>query len=122
MDANRFAVLALGAVSVATLSGWNQSVAAERSTLDATKTREVCTEEVVERKKPAKDDDRVVGTVAGALVGGIVGDKVGGDIATVGGAVAGGYAGNQVQKKAQKDKTEKVTRLVCRPVSDRGGR
>jgi uncharacterized protein YcfJ len=83
--------------------------------------REVCTEETVTRQKPAKDKDRVLGTIAGAVVGGVVGDKVGGngkgdDVATVGGAVAGGYAGNRVQKSMQKNNTETITETKCRTV------
>lgn len=118
MYAKKLAVLALGSLSLAALSGCNESEAGDRRSAQAGTPREVCTEETIERKKPAKDDDRVIGTVAGAVVGGVVGDKIGGDLATVGGAVAGGYAGNRVQKSVQKGKTEEVTKRVCRTVYD----
>jgi uncharacterized protein YcfJ len=85
--------------------------------------REVCTDKVVTRQKPVKDENRVLGTVAGAVVGGVVGHEVGGkgtgqDIATVGGAVAGGYAGNRVQKSVQDNATEQTTERVCETVYD----
>jgi uncharacterized protein YcfJ len=84
---------------------------------------EVCTDKVVTRQKPVKDDNRVLGTVAGAVVGGVVGHEVGGkgtsqDVATGVGAVAGGYAGNRVQKSVQDNATEQTTERVCETVYD----
>jgi len=87
------------------------------------KSHEVCTDKVVTRQKPVKDENRVLGTVAGAVVGGVVGHEVGGkgtsqDVATGVGAVAGGYAGNRVQKSVQDNATEQTTERVCETVYD----
>lgn len=112
----------IGGMSLVLLGACNETDP-DNPQLAANTPREVCTEEVVTRQKPVKDEDRVLGTVAGALVGGVVGHEVGGkgtsqDVATVGGAVAGGYAGNRIQKSVQENATEQTTRTVCRTVHD----
>jgi len=123
----KLAALLLGSISLTTLAACNESEAQAvpaASVAQVQKTpREVCTETVVTTAKPAKDKDRVLGTVAGAVVGGVVGHEVGGkgtsqDVATVAGAAAGGYAGNRVQKSVQKSNTEQTTERTCRTVYD----
>lgn len=123
MNTIRIASLAVGSLSALLLAACNESEAQVPAGYTAKAPREVCTEETVTRQKPAKDKDRLLGTVAGALVGGVVGNEIGGkgtsgDVATVGGAVAGGYAGNRVQKSVQKNATETVTERKCRMVYD----
>lgn len=121
MNATGLTALLVGGMSLALLAACNET-GAEIAQVDAKRTpREVCTEQVVTRQKPAKDKDRVLGTLAGAVVGGVVGHEVGGkgtsqDVATIGGAAAGGYAGNRVQKSMQKGATEETTERVCRTV------
>lgn len=84
--------------------------------------RQECSDQVVTRKKPVKDEHRVAGTVASAVVGAIIGHQVGSgtgqDIATVAGAAAGGYAGNKVQKHIQDNNTYQTTEKVCQTVYD----
>lgn len=122
MHTRMLAGVVIGGMSLLLLGACNETDP-EDPQLAANAPREVCTEEVVTRQKPVKDEDRVLGTVAGALVGGVVGHEVGGkgtsqDVATVGGAVAGGYAGNRIQKSVQDNATEQTTERVCRPVND----
>ena len=126
-NATRLAASLVGSLSLAMLAACNESEAQAISPASAAGVqkapREVCTEKVVTIQKPAKDKERVLGTVAGAVVGGVVGHEVGGkgtsqDIATVGGVVAGGYAGNRVQKSMQKGNTEQTTERTCRMVYD----
>ena len=121
MNAARNAGLFAGGMSLLLLAACNEDEVAMAQAGAKNSPREVCTEEVVTREKPVKDEHRVLGTVAGAVVGGVVGNEVGGkgtsqDIATVAGAAAGGYAGNRVQKSMQDKATEKETRTVCRTV------
>ncbi|MET0280979.1 MAG: glycine zipper 2TM domain-containing protein [Steroidobacteraceae bacterium] len=121
MRSTKIAVWMLSGLSLVGIAACNDSTGvaqASESSGERKRPREVCTTETVVTEKPAKDKDRVLGTVAGALVGGVVGDKLGGDVATVGGAVAGGYAGNRVQKSTQKKGTTETTRRVCRTVYD----
>jgi uncharacterized protein YcfJ len=84
--------------------------------------RQECTDQVVTRQKPVKDEHRVAGTVAGALVGAVIGHQIGSgtgqDLATVAGAAAGGYAGNKVQKHVQENNTYETTEKVCKTVYD----
>lgn len=84
--------------------------------------RQECSDQVVTKQKPIKDEKRVAGTVIGAVVGGVVGHQIGSgtgqDIATVAGAAAGGYAGNKVQKKVQENNTYQTTENVCQTVYD----
>lgn len=123
MNTGKWSTVLLGGASLALLAACNESEADVARNTAASAPREVCTEQVVTRQKPTKDEDRVLGTVAGALVGGVVGREIGGsgtgrDVATVGGAVAGGYAGNRVQKSVQRNNTEQTTEVVCRTVTD----
>lgn len=84
--------------------------------------REVCSDQVVTRQKPVKDEKRVTGTVIGAVVGGVLGSQVGsGDgrkAATAAGAAAGGYAGSKVQKNIQQGNTTTSTEQSCETVYD----
>lgn len=84
--------------------------------------RQECSDQVVTRTKPVKDDHRVAGTVIGAVVGGVLGSQVGsGDgrkVATAAGAAAGGYAGNKVQERVQNGNTYSTTETQCRTVYD----
>lgn len=125
MNTMRLTSALLGSMSLMLMAACNEEarLAQNNSVAAAKVPREVCEDKVVTRQVPAKDKDRVLGTVAGAVVGGVVGNKIGGkgtseDIATVGGAVAGGYAGNRVQKSMQKNNTETTTERVCRTVYD----
>lgn len=123
MNPTRMSCMVLSGVSLALLAACNESGSDTAQATAQRTPREVCTDEVVTRQKPVKDDDRILGTVAGALVGGVVGNEVGGkgtsgDIATVAGAAAGGYAGNRVQKSVQESATETTTERVCRTVYD----
>ena len=69
------------------------------------------------KRKPIKDDNRVVGSVVGAVVGGLLGNQVGGGrgkkIATVAGIVGGGYAGNKTQERLQQNNTYTTTERRC---------
>jgi len=84
--------------------------------------REVCKDVVVEEAEPAKDDKKILGTVAGAVVGGVLGHQVGGgrgkDLATVAGAVGGAYAGRKVQGNQQQKKAQPRVEKQCRTVTD----
>lgn len=79
--------------------------------------RERCYDVEVERGKPVKDENRVLGTAIGAVAGGLIGNQVGGGdgkkLATVAGAVGGGYAGNQIQKKNQRKSSRTVIERRC---------
>jgi len=84
--------------------------------------REVCEDVVVEEAAPARDDKKVLGTVAGAVVGGVLGHQVGGgrgkDVATVAGAVGGAYVGRKVQGSQQQKKAQPRVEKQCRTVTD----
>jgi uncharacterized protein YcfJ len=84
--------------------------------------REECSDQVVTRTAPVKDEHRVAGTVIGAVVGGVLGSQVGsGDgrkVATAAGAAAGGYAGNKVQQRVQNGNMASATERQCRTVYD----
>jgi uncharacterized protein YcfJ len=128
MNATRLSSVILGCTCAILLTACFDSGGdvAQANASDAARTgtpREVCTENTVTTTKPAKDEDRVIGTVTGAVVGAVVGNEVGGkgtsqDVATVGGAVVGGYAGNRVQKSIQDNATEQTTKRDCRVVYD----
>jgi len=85
--------------------------------------RQSCHDETVTRKKEAKDQHQIIGTVAGAVIGGVLGHQIGGgtgrDIATVAGAAAGGYAGNRIQKNVQDKDTYQDTEQKCETVYDK---
>jgi uncharacterized protein YcfJ len=97
-------------------------ISAEPVTHTVSEPRQVCRDEVVDVKKPVKDEHQIAGTVAGAVIGGVLGNQVGDgsgqDIATVGGAVAGGYAGNKIQEKIQDGNTEQQLQQTCETVYD----
>jgi uncharacterized protein YcfJ len=127
MTITRLTTVISGSVLLAMLAACNESGAkvleAKALTREIKTPREECSDQVVTRQKPVKDDKRILGTIAGAVVGGVVGHEVGGkgtsqDVATVGGAAAGGYAGNRIQKSVQKNATEKTTERVCETVYD----
>ena len=84
--------------------------------------RKVCEEVVVEQAKTAKDEHKVLGTVAGAVVGGVLGNQVGGgrgkDLATVAGAVGGAYAGRKIQGSQQQKSAQPKTEQRCETVTD----
>ena len=79
--------------------------------------RQECRDVTVTKRKPIKDDNRVVGSAVGAVVGGLLGNQVGGGrgkkIATVAGAVGGGYAGNKTQEHLQQNNTYTTTERRC---------
>ena len=78
----------------------------------------VCRNERVTRRKPVKDEHRIIGTVIGGMAGGVVGHQIGNGtgktVATVAGAAAGGYAGNQVQKKMQEKDSYVAAEKHCK--------
>jgi uncharacterized protein YcfJ len=84
--------------------------------------RQECHDEQVTHTKPAKDENRLVGTGIGAVVGGLLGSRIGGGntrIATgLAGAAAGGYAGNKIEQKMQKGNTYTTTEQRCVTVYD----
>ncbi len=84
--------------------------------------REVCSQVVVNHRRPVQDQHQIAGTVIGALAGGLLGNQVGGGsgkkIATVAGAAAGGYAGNKVQENMQAADTYTTTETRCKTVTD----
>ena len=84
--------------------------------------REVCSDHVVTRTQPVKDEKRIAGTVIGAVVGGVLGNQVGDGsgrkVATAAGAAAGGYAGNKVQQRMQNGNTYSTTESRCETVYD----
>lgn len=93
-------------------------VVAVKSVKETVKTpRQVCRDVAVTKRKPIKDDNRIVGTAVGAVVGGLLGNQVGGGngkkVATVAGAVGGGYAGNKTQEHLQQNNTYTTTERRC---------
>ena len=79
--------------------------------------REECRDVTVTKRKPIKDDNRIVGSAVGAVVGGLLGNQVGGGsgkkVATVAGALGGGYAGNKTQEHLQQNNTYTTTERRC---------
>jgi uncharacterized protein YcfJ len=79
--------------------------------------RQECRDVTVTKRKPIKDDNRIVGTAVGAVVGGLLGNQVGGGsgkkVATVAGVVGGGYAGNKTQEHLQQNNTYTTTERRC---------
>ena len=79
--------------------------------------RQECRDVTVTKRKPIKDDNRIVGTAVGAVVGGLLGNQVGGGsgkkVATVAGALGGGYAGNKTQEHLQQNNTYTTTERRC---------
>ena len=84
--------------------------------------RQECRDVTVTKRKPIKDDNRIVGSAVGAVVGVLLGNQVGGGngkkIATVAGAVGGGYAGNKTQEHLQQNNTYTTTERRCNTAYD----
>ena len=79
--------------------------------------RKECHDEQVTHTKPAKDENRLVGTGVGAVVGGLLGSRIGGGntriVTGLAGAAAGGYAGNKIEQKVQQGDTYTTTEQRC---------
>lgn len=126
MSTARLGGVVLGGVALVVLAACNETgakvVSAEPITHVVKTPREECSDQLVTRQKPVKDEKQILGTAAGAAVGAVVGHQFGSgkgkDLATVGGAVAGGYAGNRIQHNIQEKSTEQVTERVCKTVYD----
>jgi uncharacterized protein YcfJ len=84
--------------------------------------RQECHDEQVTHTKPAKDQNRLVGTGVGAVVGGLLGSRIGGGntriVTGLAGAAAGGYAGNKIEQKMQQGNTYTTTEQRCVTVYD----
>ena len=84
--------------------------------------REDCQDVEVQKRAPAKDSQRIAGTVIGGVAGGLLGSTIGGGagrtLATVGGAAGGAYVGNQVQKNMQQKNVVTTTERRCKTVND----
>ncbi len=84
--------------------------------------REDCQDVQVQKQAPAKDSQRIAGTVIGGVAGGLLGSTIGGGagrtLATVAGAAGGAYAGNQVQKNMQQKNVVTKTERRCKTVND----
>ncbi|MBW4052401.1 MAG: glycine zipper 2TM domain-containing protein [Proteobacteria bacterium] len=85
--------------------------------------RQDCHDETVVHRRPARDNHKILGTVAGAVVGGLLGHYVGGgtgrDVATAAGAAAGGYAGNRIENRMQRGNVYTTTERRCATVYER---
>ncbi len=79
--------------------------------------REVCEEQVVERRRAERFGDKD-GAVVGAVVGGLLGNQVGGGsgrrAATVAGAVGGALAGREIDRRHQGGQRYTDVETVCR--------
>ena len=86
-----------------------------------TGSREVCEDQVVEKRRAERFGDKD-GMVVGALVGGLLGNQVGGGrgkkVATVAGAVGGAYAGREIDRRHTGGQKYTETEQVCRTVSE----
>jgi uncharacterized protein YcfJ len=84
--------------------------------------REDCQDVQVQKQAPAKDSQRIAGTVIGGVAGGLLGSTIGGGagrtLATVAGAAGGAYAGNQVQKNMQQKNVVTTMERRCKTVND----
>ena len=115
-----------GVLSAGAMAGylaWKNPAYAEVVSVDPVRQavatpEKICRDERVTRRKPAKDEHRILGTVIGGMAGGVVGHQFGNGtgqtVATVAGAAGGAYAGNQVQKKMQEKDTYSATEKHCR--------
>lgn len=86
-----------------------------------TGSREVCEDQVVEKRRPERFGDKdgmVIGAVAGALVGSQVGGGDGKKLATVAGAVGGAYAGREIDRRHQGGQRYTEVEQVCRTVTE----
>lgn len=79
-------------------------------------TEQVCTDQVVEKRRPERFGNKD-GAVAGAVIGGLIGSQIGGGkgktAATVAGAVGGAYAGREVDRRHVGGQTYTETERVC---------
>jgi uncharacterized protein YcfJ len=84
--------------------------------------RKACRNVTVTHRRPAQDENRLIGSALGAVAGGVIGHQFGGgrgkDVATVVGALSGGYAGNQIQGAMQEGDTYATTQRRCKTVYD----
>ena len=118
-------VLAAGAVptyKALTKPKFAQVIAVNEVTETIVTPREECQDVQVQRQAPAKDSNRVAGTVIGGVAGGLLGSTIGGGtgrtVATIAGAAGGAYAGNRVQKNMQRKDVITTTERRCKTVSD----
>ncbi|MCX7033727.1 MAG: glycine zipper 2TM domain-containing protein [Arenimonas sp.] len=86
-----------------------------------TGSREVCEDQVVEKRREERFGDKD-GMVVGALVGGLLGNQVGGGsgkkVATVAGAVGGAYAGREIDRRHTGGQKYTEVEQVCRTVTE----
>jgi len=86
-----------------------------------TGSRQVCEDQVVDKRRPERFGNKD-GTVVGALVGGLLGNQVGGGdgkkVATVAGVVGGAYAGREVDRRHTGGQRYTEVEQVCRTVSE----
>ncbi len=79
-------------------------------------TEQVCTDQVVEKRRAERFGNKD-GAVAGAVVGGLIGNQIGGGkgktAATVAGVVGGAYAGRAIDRRHQGGQTYTETERVC---------
>jgi uncharacterized protein YcfJ len=118
-------VLAAGAVptyQALTRPRVAQVVAVNEVTEPVVTPRQDCRDVQVERQAPARDSNRIAGTVIGGVAGGLLGSTVGGGagrtVATIAGAAGGAYVGNQVQKNMQHKNVVTTTERRCKTVND----
>src|SRR5688572_9936634 len=80
-------------------------------------TEQVCTDQVVQKRRAERFGNKD-GAVAGAVVGGLIGSQIGGGkgktAATVAGVVGGAYAGREIDRRHQGGQTYSETERVCR--------
>lgn len=97
-------------------------VSAQEVTQAVVTPREECEDVTVRRQAPAKDSQRIAGTVLGGVAGGLLGSTIGGGagrtVATVAGAAGGAFVGNQVQKNMQQKNVVTSTERRCKTVND----
>ncbi len=86
-----------------------------------TGTRQVCEDQVVEKRRPERFGNKD-GAVVGAVVGGLLGNQVGGGsgkkVATVAGVVGGAYAGREIDRRHVGGEKYTEVEQVCRSVSE----
>ena len=86
-----------------------------------TGSRQVCEDQVVEKRRAERFGDKD-GAVVGALVGGLLGNQVGGGngkkVATVAGVVGGAYAGREIDRRHVGGQKYTEVEQVCRTVSE----
>jgi uncharacterized protein YcfJ len=86
-----------------------------------TGSRQVCEDQVVEKRRAERFGDKD-GMVVGAVVGGLLGNQVGGGsgkkVATVAGAVGGAYAGREIDRRHVGGQKYTEVEQVCRTVTE----